>query len=696
MWAIGPGRRDFAKAPLVGADVRGGLRMQERTQGGGVVEGARAGRRSGSHMAWRIWAPIWRDEETFADLLDLLERFREAVDEVALFDDFIHSPGRSASEARIAADLLPERMATIRSRGIGAVGINVIATMGHGMQAGFRKMSFPATVGHDGTVSESCPCPRRPEFRRSIQEYYRIMAAAGPDFIWVDDDLRSVSHGVRYPCFCDYCLEAFGHGEGREDLVAALDRPANGQLRQAWSEFCGANLESLLCEIREAICSVNPDTEIGLMTIGHSQSTYGYPIPRLMVAAGAVRGRPGHGYYTDLEPGGLLNKIMNVSRQVRDYPEEVTSIQYELENWPYVTLDKSVQTVLNESTLAMAVGCTGVAFNAVSERATTFREYEPLLSAVAAERRVWDSLCDAAHGLPVVGFWPVDHDELVVRRQVGEDGWFVEGKPPYDIQEPNEIGQMGIPLTADRSAACGALLSGRLAEAFRDRELEDMLRGAVFMDDAALQVLWERGLGELAGVRPGVITAPCYERLTEHPLNGEYAGDGRRVLPSSIAVVLQPVADGVLDLAHAVGQADEADLGMCASLYENSIGGRVAVSTYVPWSHLGRAGKRHQIICVADWLCRDRLPVVIEQMVRVAPFVRRSTDGRRMVIVLLNAALDAAGPLHIRVRGWSGDLALLTKDGPRELGSERVGDETIVQLPVTPPWQTAIVVGVQG
>ncbi len=642
-------------------------------------------------LAWRIWRPVWADEQTFGRLVEAMCRFPEAVDEVALFDDHIHFPGKPAGEVRRTAEIVRVRMGVLRSVGLPGVGVNVIATLGHGMQAGFREMPFPPTVGNEGQVSTSCPCPNRPEFRRWVQDYYRAMAEAGPDFIWVDDDLRSVAHGVRYPCFCDFCIHAFGHEGDRESLVTALSEPGNGRLRKAWSEFCGANLVSLLREIRQAIEGVDPRIEIGLMTIGYSQSTYGYPIRLLMQAAGAVRGRPGHGYYTDREPRSILKKVLDVARQVRDYPDKVTNIQYELENWPYITLDKSVRTVLNECTLSVMAGCTGVAFNAVSERATRFEEYEPLWKAASAHRAVWDGLADAAQGLPVVGFWPADHPNLMALRRVTDGDWFQEPEA-YDIQQPNEMAQMGLPLTADRRSACGVLLAGRIAETFTDDELRDMLGGAVLMDGQALEVLWERGLGELTGVRPGRRTPPCFERLTEHELNGPFGGDGRRVMPSSRAVALE-AADGVGELSHAVAQADETDFGMCLSAFENELGGRVAVSTYVPWTHLGRAGKRHQLIVLADWLCRGNLPAIIEQTCRVAPLARVSPDGECVVLTLFNMSFDPTGPLTVRLLARPCGMALLTPSGrvPVETRSERGG--TLLAVPTLDPWQIAVLVG---
>ena len=187
-----------------------------------------------------------------------------------------------------------------------------------------------------------------------------------------------------------------------------------------------------------------------------------------------------------------------------------------------------------------------------------------------------------------------------------------------------------MPLTTDPRTACGVLLAGRVAEAFSDDELRDMLARGVWMDGEALAVLWARGLGELAGVRPGEhLPGGMAERLTMHPLNGAGAGDVREALvgPGDFTCNLIAVAEGVGDLAH-LDYCNGIDGGSCLSTYTNALGGRVVVSSYAPWQRLGRAAKRRQLLALADWLSGGRLPVLIE------------ADGSR-------------GPPGAHQRGWA-------------------------------------------
>lgn len=646
------------------------------------------------NLSFRCIPEQWLGDGQFERLCGLLLGHPAAVDEVSLFTVELGSGTYDPPTIARHAETMRTRMAQLRARGARRAGINVLVTLGHWDAPGgyFPVPPFPRTVGHDGQVSFACPCPNSVEFRALIATKYRLYAAADPDFIWVDDDLRTRAHGVPYPCFCPICLDKFGHGDDRAALVAELNDPNGREARLAWFEFNVSTLESLCTDIRRAIREVDPAVEIGLMSCGYSHA-----LGRWTTALGAVRGRPGGGYYVDDVPRSLLSKALEAGRQAREYAPAVADMQYELENFPYLALGKSVRTVLNECTVSLIMGCNGIAFNALKDSEGTLEDYEPLVAAIAAERPAWERLVEGAAGLPQVGFWPADDDALRAKREVDANGWFWEGSQ-YNVNQPDQVMEIGVPLTTDPRSACGTLLAGKVAEAFTADELRRLLSGGVLLDAAALEVLWARGLGELAGVRLGErhpITVR--EKFTSHAFNGRFAGDGRDVLALLIEQApevwsLAPVAGGVGDLAHLV-RYDGVDAGCCLSTYTNHLGGRVAVGTYSPWRRLGRAAKRHQLLTLADWLAGGKLPVRIEENVRVAPFVRLSADGRRAAVVLLNTAFDPSGPLTVRLRADCRTACQVTAAGERAVAvspGPAAGQITIA-VPSLDPWRTAIV-----
>lgn len=646
-------------------------------------------------ISYRIFPGQYESDEQFSILLAFLKEHPDAVDEIALMDEPFPRPASlPLEEVGHIAEILNKRIAGLRQAGIPSVGINVAHTLGHWDVPGMPFTPMPPAVGHDGSRSVTCPCPNSQEFRAYIQKKYALMAGTRADFIWVDDDLRAQNHGPVYPCFCPLCLEMFGHESDREALVAKLNTPENSSLRREWSEFCAVSLEELSRDIKTAVHDVDPEVELGLMTIGYSNSTYaGYQIKRWMTAMGASRGRPGHGFYTDENPGLLINKALDVGRQVRDYPSGVTTIAYELENAPYITLDKSVNTLINECTLALMMGCNSFALNVLNRYQGTLEDFHPHMKAIAEERSLWKTLVDSSAGLPLAGFWPADHPMLMANRVVDEKGWFFEGGS-YNIQIPNQLLEMGIPFAADQSQSMGTILAGKVAEGFTTEELRDMLSKSVMLDVFALDILWERGLGDLTGVKPGGdVPVAVTERFTDHPMNVPDAGFVREAYakPVDRPGTLVPVSEGVQDLSHLI-RHDGSDLGSCLTLYTNDMGGRVAVSSYSPWTRIGLGPKRRQVIAMADWLAEGRLPVIIEQTVRVAPFIRKSPDGR-FVAVLFNASLDATGKLKLRLRADADQVSLVSSIGLQSLDTSLSEGETIVEVPSIPPWSTITLVG---
>jgi len=654
-------------------------------------------------ISYRIFPGQYESDEQFSHLLEFLKEYPDAVDEIALMDENFPAPAGLPLEAvEKLAERLEKRITELRRTGIRSVGINVAHTLGHWDVPGMDFTPLPPEIGHDGTRSLTCMCHNSPEFRDYIQKKYSLMAGTGADFIWVDDDFRAHNKGTRYACFCSLCLRKFGRDKERAGLVAKLNLPENTSLRRDWTEFLAASHEELARDIHNAVVSVDPRVELGLMTIGYSISTYGgYPIHRWMTAMGASRGRPGHGFYTDDQPRKLINKVLDVARQVRDYPSGVRTIAYELENAPYITLDKSVRTMINECTLALMMGCNGFALNILNRYEGTLKDFHPHMQAITKERGQWKTLVNSSKGLPLRGFWPADHPMLMTNRIVDEKGWFTE-EGVYNIQAPNQLFEMGIPFAADPAHAQATILAGRVAEAFTTEELKAMLSQSVILDPFALDVLWERGLGELTGVKPGGDVQLGYgtlqrvavtERFTGHPLNGSDAGFVREAYTSipEKPGTLVPVSEGVIDLSRLI-RHDGTDLGSCFTLYTNELGGRVAVSSYAPWNKIGLGPKRRQLIAVADWLSKEKLPIIIDQTVRVAPFIRQSSDGR-LVAVLLNTSLDPTGTLTVRLRTTPGQVSMVSVNGFRPLSTKIDKGETIVEVPSIPPWTSITLMG---
>jgi len=632
-------------------------------------------------LSWRIAVTLYESDPAFERLAQFLVDYRHIVDEVALFESITHHLYIPLDDLAERAAIIAHRIQALRDAGVQSVGINVLTTIGHINEAWdwMEKLPFQPMIGHDGEPSLGCACPNTPQMRSYVREKYRLMAEARPDFIWVDDDIRMHHHGVDYGCFCPTCLDIFSGTTGRswtrEGLVAALDSPEGGAVREAWVEQNAHTLESLMSDVRAAIDEVNPKIVKGLMPAGPSWGGYsGNTWDRWFAALGAVKCRPGGGFYSDKRPTDMIGKTQECGRMRSLVGAEVSDVQYELEDFPYGALEKSAATVINECGLALAAGLNGIAFNALGFSAgPSLEEHRPLMEEVKAARRYWEQYAAHVEGLPSAGVWPVWHPSLWAKRTVAPgESWFDQGRE-YDQKALYVLAEIGIPLAIEAPTfgpESAVILSGRIAEAFTDDELRAMLSGGVLMDTTALEALERRGLGGLTGVRlsrrydNGLV-----ERLTDDELNGHYADDIRDCRiefwgdARGLADEIEPVAPGVRVLSTLEDYRGGAH-GAASTAWENELGGRVVVMGYAPWMFVGSVLKRAQLQEICDWISRGRLTVRIEEPVRIAPLVRMDGARGRGAVMLLNAGFDRVreATVHVRseafVEGQTGGSAM--------------------------------------
>jgi hypothetical protein len=627
-------------------------------------------------LSWRIGLPQWETEDAFEKLLTLLSEHRSVVDEVCLFETITHHLYIPLDDYARRMDLAAKRLDAFRQAGISSVGINVLCTIGHINEAWsyMPPLPFQPIVGHDGSVSTGCACPNTPEMREYVQAKYELVAKAGPDFIWVDDDIRMHHHGVASGCFCPTCLAQFAKRAGepftREALVESFDDPAAGRIRELWIEQNIATIESLLADVKEAVYRVDPRIELGLMTAGAEWSTYsGQAFDRWFTALGATKARPGGGFYEDATPIAMVGKALSCGRQRTILPEGLPDVQYELENFPYQLLKKSATAVVDECSLALGYGLNGVAFNMLG-MPPNFDNSLPWMAALPAVRPLWEAWVAHTAGLPPAGLWPAWSPHLMARRtvQAGESwlGW----APRHNVNLPNVLGEIGLPLSAD-SPGCGTVLSGRVADAFSDEELLTILSGGVLMDSIALDVLTERGLGHLTGVRLAQrLDNGLRERFTDDPLNGPAADEVRDARiefwgdAKGMGDVLEPLAADVRVLTTIEDYFSQ-PRGPGMTAFANELGGRIVVMGYAPWLFLHSIGKRLQLQNVADWISRDTLPVRIEEPVRLVPVARLSADRKQGAVMLLNAGMDPIAEATIQLCTTARTARVLTVAEPQ-------------------------------
>lgn len=649
-------------------------------------------------LSYRIG--LWKSDWEFECLLNSIRRWKSAIDEINLFVDHSHHGYYPLEDYKALAPLLEKRMNALREASVPSVGINVLCTIGH-LDEGYDWLTLPpfqTMVGHDGDTSRSCMCIRAPEYLPYIREKYAILARTGPDFMWVDDDMRMQHHGVEYPCFCSNCMEGFNRRTGgswrREDLVQALDSDADGSLRREFLNYNREALNTVLENIREAVHAVNPNIKLGLMTVGAAWNSYGMSDqPGMLKALGAEMVRPGGGCYTDERPGDILSKALHMSLQ-NSMAEDIPDNQYELEDFPDCA-GKSTHAHLLEFASALMAGCNGIAVN------TVLTPYVPadLMDAFAQTRPMWGEMVEAMKGMRLRGYWPAFAPDCDAAPNIRHS--IFSGGAGSVYGNETTLTTAGLAWTPCAADAPVTVVSGDMMAAIPEDQIPALFSRGVLMDAEALAHLIARGHGDLAGCGLGKAHhSGLVERYTDHPINGSAAGIMRNVYMNfwdrdGVVVHELVPAEGAAALSN-FESITGVKCGPASTVFENRLGGRVAVLGYFPWIFLNVPGKRDSLPALMDWLANGRYPILIQGSRRVTPMLRTGEDGG-FVAWLVNASFDRTKALAVRIDAACSGLKAYDLYGhPVEIPAEAVRTEngfTYVDLPNIDGWGALLLIG---
>jgi len=656
-------------------------------------------------ISFRIGVGQWMPEAAFADLLAMLGRHRGATDEITLFTSATHPPlplDEIERRARVAAD----RMAAARKHGYRS-GINILATMGHHEENLPGSLSIDSTrvTDIDGNTSRGSFCPGDPRLGEYVRAAYRALASAGPDYIWIDDDVRLAGHmPVFLTCFCDGCLALFAKETGvartRPELKAAFtggsleDRLA---LRKAWLRHNRDTIARLFALIEETVHAVKPGLPLGFMT--GERFCEGYDFDRwARVLAGPggaeVRWRPGGGFYEDDTTSGLAGKSHEIGRQVSLLPSEVTSIQSEIENFPYQRLKKAAHITVLEAASHMAAGCTGAAFNVLAGNGEPLDEFEPMVARIAGARPFLDLLARHLGRKPLAGIAAAWSKDSAAACDLAGGNWTAYGR---FLGESARLFEIGLPCAPSPRGAAVTLLSDDCVLAFDRDEIRRILSGGVYMDAAALARLGAMGFGDLTGFETDrVLPIDSIERLADHPLNRPFAGrerDCRQSFYHLAATSLKRRDPGAEVLSTLVDYGGRETAGCASGIFENALGGRICVAGYFPWTFLHSMAKSAQMKSVMRWLSRDRLPACVASFHKVHLWARES-GGETGSMALVNSSFDPAvdAVLLIRTGRERARVHDMSGAGTGVFASGADGPYRRFILPPIEPWGMRLVV----
>lgn len=535
------------------------------------------------------------------------------------------------------------------------VGILIQSTMGHGMAS---ESDFTRSVNAKGLITASI-CPLAPGFKEYIHDSIEIAASAKPDFMLVDDDFRLANYGAP-GCYCEHHMAAFAQVIGRrltrEELLSALR--SDKLLRKRWDDF---RLESLLAiarEIREGIDNTDPKLPCGfcICDAGGMELHFAHRIAAVLAGDNQPFIRVNTAWYWNSDPKSLLNKVYWTSAQMaimKDIPE----ILAESDTYPqnrYYTSSKALDTQIIFSILH---GCTGLKL-----WISRTNEYQPE-NGIAYRKILRENL-----GL---------YREL--RNIIPHVTWDGPVTPlPTDIADiPDAVnpvrnmnwtcavmGRMGIPATVGYGSATQVtMLTGPECDLFSDDEIRTLLAHGVLLDGQAALKLCRRGMSSLIGVEADLPNDwKCsFERMNDNVINGLASGKCIAIaaLANGTAVRLAPNSPLTQILSTLYWQPfyqspEEFEAGAGITLFENSLGGRVAVyAAAIGDTPFMDENRRRQLVNVLEWLNSAPLPAVVVSDIDIyAMHGIIDTDiGGGELLALFDLNLDSLDCLKLRLNG---------------------------------------------
>ncbi len=611
--------------------------------------------------AFRISYNRWYDDEIFAEHLAFIKKNIEIIDEVALLREYSHVGYWPLETEKTVTKLIQKRIKQYKEAGVKSVGINMMCTIGHTDESWdvMPKLGMPHYTGNDGTESKNCMCYTSDEFIKYITERYTLYAQTEPDFIWLDDDIRPLRHGIMDGCYCDGCIEKFNIENNtnfnRASLVSAIKE--DNIIEEKWNNFRYEKLKNLAVLLKDTIKSINPSIKIGYM------STTDNAYPNLISCLESEKLRPGGGYYNDSFPNGLPNlifdKVFCTGMQIKECGNGISDIQYEYETFPYLSMNKSNTITQLETAAGLMYGNNGVAYNIFHRD-----DNQRLMDGIAEHSRLWDEMnCFEYKN---------------------------SGVYCYGAINARWLNELSIPTTPDLSHSQAAFILADEWNNLSDDEINAILAKSVLTDGKGLKVLIQRGFGKYCG---GTIkneyTNGMAERFTEHSLNGKYKGVYRDVFMTfyhrNSAVChefdIAPDAEVLTNLETVSHNL----LGCGMYLYKNELGGTIVVNGYLQEEFLRSEAKRLQLINVFDYLSNGKMPVRTDNGLKVVPIVREN-DGGDMMIMLVNSWFDKTGEFECRVN-TSKPLCVINCDGSKSPIKQQIIDKhSIITVSNIQPW----------
>ena len=608
----------------------------------------------------RTYLPPWNFETRIAEIVEYCKL--TDTRHVMLFTDAQHMVWNQLTldDAREEAANVRRAREYLANEGI-RVGTQISYNMRKARTDHRDRMDYDYwATGNDGLCDFRTPCLLDPKLETYLRAFLTIVAESGADYLYIDDDHRYImAHEDAWGCMCDLHLQTFSDVTGmqwtRENLMAALHGEQTGDVRVQWVDFLGERLIVLGKLMADAVHAVDPEMKVGMMVpVTHMLAPVGHTITNVLetfTPRGKPLVRPSICPYSDHNRRQIFSALFHTEFVGHLLGNDVEYTP-ELETSPYTRYSKSMavnrfeiaQGILNRmNNPALSVnGCLGdspfiePAFPEMLTDSRGFFERLRMLAPARGTRKgiqlFWDSASARLSRRAINRYW-----DLI---------W-----PAFVVHEI--LGSMGFAVTYDDSP--GRLLAGESVRALGDDEIRDILSGGVILEYHAARALADMGYGELIGCEPGGrLDRFAAELCVDPDFCGPYVGTYITLKNAALTSVYQLTpAEGAFAISN-ITDFDRHEIGAGTVLYENSLGGKVAV---LPIAMLGSDGDLRHMICyqrrhmfktIVDWMAPDALGAWVEEPMEIG--VQVWDDGDRLTCCFTNLSFDVADAFTVALQ----------------------------------------------
>ena len=474
---------------------------------------------------------------------------------------------------------------------------------------------FTLMVGETGAVSPISACPLCENWQRYLCDLFALMAREiKPTAIWVEDDWRLHNHEADMGfggCFCELHMRRFSEVVGREvsreqllEAVLAPDEPH--PWRAKWMELWRQTMIEPAIRLRKAVRQANPSTRLALMSSNPDvHSIEGRDWHALQDALGfepTFLTRPNLPPYTEAYamqavPAVTRLTLANLKRPIEIFPE--------LESSPRCGIySKSVTYTLWECLNSPLYGADGITINHfdMMGNGTTL---DPVFAAglAGAKDRLDALACLNVDDNNAQGVKVLFHPDVAAHRVCNDANFNPDNGSAPDRRNGQNLAMLqnhtiawaqtlyilgiafGFTDNPAETADTPLFVGDQTIRAFDDEQIRRMLAGDVVLDAPTVEILLERGFGDMIGVEDAEWrklddTAFAYEYIPQKDKTIHGIADPRMTASGCAdeLLAMTPANDG--DVRTWICKPDHTELFPGLLVHRNAFGGGVVSMAY--------------------------------------------------------------------------------------------------------------------